>query len=84
MGIRDKIKSRNIVREYTNGEVTIVWQPNKCCSSGICVKMSPKVFCPAQKPWIQPQNSTTEDIIKTVKKCPSEALTYYMNKDKTE
>lgn len=84
MSIRNKIRARNIVRKYTNGEVTIIWQPNKCCSSGICVKMSPKVFCPTQKPWIQPLNSTTEDIITTVEKCPSGALTYYMNRDETK
>ena len=25
--------------EYTNGELTIVWQPEMCQHAGICVKM---------------------------------------------
>lgn len=25
-------------KEYTNGEVTIVWEADKCIHSGICVK----------------------------------------------
>ena len=27
--------------EYTNGELTIVWQPEMCQHAGICVKMLP-------------------------------------------
>ena len=27
--------------EYTNGELTIVWQPELCQHAGICVKMLP-------------------------------------------
>lgn len=73
---------RNIVRKYTNGEVTIVWQPEKCCHSGICVENNPDVFCPEEIPWIKPENSTTQEIIKTVNQCPTEALTYYMNGEK--
>ena len=26
--------------EYTNGELTIVWQPELCQHAGICVKMT--------------------------------------------
>ena len=82
MSVRSKIKDRDIVRHYSNGEVTIVWQPNKCCTSGICVKNNPEVFKASKRPWIQPENSTTEKIIETVKLCPSQALTYYMNNEK--
>lgn len=28
--------------EYTNGELTIVWQPEMCQHAGICVKMLPR------------------------------------------
>ncbi|NJX14547.1 (4Fe-4S)-binding protein [Tamlana crocina] len=27
------------IKEYTNGEVTIVWNPEACIHSGICVKV---------------------------------------------
>lgn len=32
--------------EYTNGELTIVWQPEMCQHAGICVKMLPNVYHP--------------------------------------
>lgn len=44
-------------------------------------KNNPEVFKPKEKPWIHPENSSTEKIIETVKKCPSGALTYYLNKN---
>jgi uncharacterized Fe-S cluster protein YjdI len=70
----------NIKKEYTNGEVTVVWQSGKCIHSGNCVRNNPDVFQPREKPWIKIEGSSTEKIIDTVKKCPSGALTYYENK----
>ncbi|NJM79456.1 MAG: (4Fe-4S)-binding protein [Flavobacterium sp.] len=72
---------KNVTKEYTNGEVTIVWQSAKCIHSGNCVRNNPEVFKPKEKPWIIPENATTEKIITTVEKCPSGALTYYLNKN---
>lgn len=71
---------KDITKEYTNGEVTIVWQSAKCVHSANCVRNNPDVFQPKEKPWIKPEGSTTEKIIDTVKKCPSGALTYFLNK----
>ena len=72
----------NIKKEYTNGEVTIVWQSGKCIHAGNCVKNNPKVFQPKTQPWIKPDADTSDAIIQTVNKCPSGALTFYYNKDK--
>lgn len=69
--------SKDLTKEYTNVEVTIVWQSGKCIHSGNCVKNNPDVFKPKEKPWITPENSTTDKIIATIEKCPSGALTYY-------
>ena len=73
---------KDLTKEYTNGEVTIVWQSVKCIHSANCVKNNPDVFKPKEKPWIVAENSTTEKIIDAVKKCPSGALTYYLNNEK--
>jgi uncharacterized Fe-S cluster protein YjdI len=71
---------KDLKKEYTNGEVTIVWQSAKCIHSANCVHNNPDVFHPKEKPWIRPEASTTEKIIDTVNKCPSGALTYFLNK----
>ena len=69
------------VKEYSNGEVTVVWQAEKCIHSGICVKNSPQVFQPKDKPWVKIDTTSTNEIVNTVKKCPSGALSFYMNNE---
>jgi uncharacterized Fe-S cluster protein YjdI len=71
----------NITKQYTNGEITIVWQSAKCIHSGNCVKNNSDVFRPKEQPWIQPQKSSTEAIKATIQKCPSGALSYFNNAD---
>ncbi len=66
---------KNIKKVYTNGDVTVLWQSAKCIHSGICVKNLPQVFKPKQSPWVQPENASSAEIILTVQKCPSGALT---------
>jgi uncharacterized Fe-S cluster protein YjdI len=66
-------------KEYSNGEVTIVWEAEKCIHSAICVKNSPKVFQPKDRPWVKIDAASTNEIVETVKKCPSGALSFYMN-----
>ena len=74
----------NLRRTYTNGEVTILWNAKKCKHSGNCFTNNPAVFRPAERPWVKPENSTTAEIIETVKKCPSGALTYYLENNPDE
>ncbi len=71
---------KDIKKDYTNGEVTVVWQSGKCIHSGNCVRNNPAVFQPKEKPWIKIEASATNKIIDAVNKCPSGALTYYLNK----
>ena len=61
-------------KEYSNGEITILWQPEKCTHAGICVKTLPKVYNPKDKPWIKIENATSEELIGQVADCPSGAL----------
>ncbi|TSE06122.1 MULTISPECIES: (4Fe-4S)-binding protein [Aquimarina] len=73
--------TNEIRKEYTNGEITIIWKPGKCTHSGICVHTLPKVYHPKDKPWIQPENATTEALKNQISNCPSGALTYKMNQN---
>ncbi len=68
--------------KYTNGEVTVVWKPEICTHSAICFKGLPQVFDPRRTPWIEMDKASTEQIIEQVKKCPSGALSYFMNEEK--
>ncbi len=61
-------------KEYTNGEVTVVWQADKCIHCGYCAKGLPQVFKPREKPWVQIENASSAEITAQVAKCPSGAL----------
>lgn len=64
----------NLTKEYSNGEITVVWQSAKCIHSGNCVKNLSAVFNPREQPWIKINNAESEEIISAVSKCPSGAL----------
>lgn len=69
-------------RKYTNGEITILWQPDSCIHSAVCWRGAtgmPEVFNPKQRPWINMQAAGTAAIIEQVKKCPSGALSFTYN-----
>lgn len=68
-----------ITKQYSNGEVTVIWKPSLCIHSKNCFNGLPSVFNPAKRPWIDAGGSATGDIIKQVNKCPSAALSYFMN-----
>lgn len=64
------------IKEYTNGEVTIIWKPSECIHSGICFRGLKEVFDPKKRPWVTMEGSTTDKIIAQIDKCPSGALSY--------
>lgn len=74
---------KNITKEYSNGEVTIVWKPEICIHSGNCFRGLNEVFDPHKRPWVTPDGITSEKIVDQIKKCPSGALSYYMNQKST-
>jgi uncharacterized Fe-S cluster protein YjdI len=63
-------------KKYSNGEVTIIWEPDLCTHSGNCVRGLKQVFDPKKRPWITVEGASTNDIVEQVKKCPSGALVY--------
>jgi uncharacterized Fe-S cluster protein YjdI len=69
---------KEIVKEYSKADFTIVWKPRKCIHSAICVASLPKVYDPDKKPWIEPEYATIDELKSQIEKCPSRALTYRM------
>lgn len=77
---------KEIVKNYSNGELTVVWKPKLCIHAGECVRRLPEVYDPKAKPWIKAENASTEDLKKQIAACPSGALSYKMaaeSKDET-
>jgi uncharacterized Fe-S cluster protein YjdI len=62
------------MKEYKKEDVIILWDTKKCTHSAVCAKGLPAVFKPKERPWIQVENGSTEEIVNQVLKCPSGAL----------
>jgi uncharacterized Fe-S cluster protein YjdI len=65
-----------ITKRYSNGEVTVVWQPHLCRHSGICARGLPAVFDPRRHPWVELEHADTPTITAQVERCPSGALSW--------
>lgn len=73
--------SDEITKEYTNGEITVVWKPATCIHSKKCWKGLSSVFNPTKKPWVNIAGSPSEVIMKQIDACPTGALSYYINNE---
>lgn len=76
----DRVPDR--VDEYIGKAITIVDNRGVCAHKGACTDNLPRVFIPYDQrkdenaPWIEPDNASIKEIIQTIEKCPSGALSY--------
>ncbi|VAX00935.1 protein of unknown function DUF1271 [hydrothermal vent metagenome] len=61
---------------YVGKKITIHDNRGICAHAGYCTDNLSEVFKMKQEPWIDPDAATAYDIIKTISKCPSGALSY--------
>lgn len=64
------------VQHYTNGEVTVTYDPDVCTHAARCVKGLPAVFNADRNPWIDPSGASAGEIEAQIAKCPSGALKF--------
>ena len=67
------------VHSYINDEITVSWDADTCFHSEVCTKNLSSVFNLKQKPWVNVNGATKEEIIKLIKTCPSGALSYNLS-----
>jgi uncharacterized Fe-S cluster protein YjdI len=44
--------ARGATRAYENGGIRVIWRPDLCAHSGVCVRGFAEVFRPRERPWI--------------------------------
>jgi len=63
-------------KEYTGADITVTFDMRRCVHSRNCYLQLPDVFNPENRPWVQPDNASAEEIAAMVRTCPSGALAY--------
>jgi uncharacterized Fe-S cluster protein YjdI len=66
----------DLIKKYSNGEVTVIWKPTLCQHSGVCARGLPAVFNPRRRPWIELEHADSKTIVAQVEQCPSGALSW--------
>ncbi|MEO8773968.1 MAG: (4Fe-4S)-binding protein [Gelidibacter sp.] len=66
--------------QFSNGDITIIYEPSICINSGRCAKELSDVFRTSVIPWIDLDGAPAQRIIEQVKKCPSGALKFHLDK----
>ncbi len=62
--------------DYVGKKITIHDNRGICAHAGYCTDNLASVFKMKTEPWIDPDGAAVEEIIETIKKCPSGALSY--------
>lgn len=65
---------------FSNGDITIIYEPSVCINSGRCAKELSDVFRTSVIPWIDLDGASAQKIMEQVKKCPSGALKFHLHK----
>ena len=68
---------------YTKDGLTVVWKPELCQHSTNCWKGLNAVFDPRAKPWVNMDGAEEARIIEQVSHCPSGALSYIKNENRS-
>lgn len=63
------------MKKYPKDDIQIIWKSDLCKHAAESAKGLNSVFKPKERPWIQPEGATKEEIIEVVHRCPSSALT---------
>ena len=61
---------------YKGRQITIHDNRGICAHAGVCTDNLKSVFRMGKEPWIDPDGASVEEIIATIAKCPSGALSY--------
>ncbi len=62
--------------DYVGKKITIHDNRGICAHAGYCTDNLATVFRLKKEPWIDPDGAGVDEIIETIKKCPSGALSY--------
>lgn len=73
------------IYSYENDDIKVTWDRKRCIHAEECVHGLNDVFNPNQRPWIQPEKRSADEIADVIERCPTGALHYEIKKgDRSE
>ena len=63
-----------VERVYRNEQIAVFWEPKLCIHTGYCFRGSPQVFKPLERPWVDVNAASADEVAATVMRCPTGAL----------
>jgi len=73
------ISAKDHIYDYAGQEANVHFSKLLCSHAGECGRRALAIFNPAQKPWVQPDNGSIDQIKDVIAACPSGALRMSMS-----
>lgn len=67
------------VKDFAGADITVHYNLLQCASAEHCSEELAAVFRKGEKPWIQPDHGSPQEIMEVIERCPSGALRYTFN-----
>jgi len=65
---------KEIHRYQGDDGLEVTWDKERCIHFAACVHSLPQVFDPEDKPWVQPEAASDDEVARSVNLCPTGAL----------
>jgi uncharacterized Fe-S cluster protein YjdI len=72
--VQQERKRPGVERVYHNDRIAVLWEPKLCIHAGYCFRGQPHVFKPKDRPWVDVNAASPDEIAATVMRCPTGAL----------
>lgn len=74
--MKEKELLANGYRKYSGKDIDVFFNTEICTHSTRCVKGNPEVFDTKRRPWLMPDEASSEEVENVINTCPSGALKY--------
>ena len=72
--VQQERKRPNVERIYSNDQIAVSWEPKLCIHVGACFRSLPQTFKPLERPWVDVNAASPDEMAATVMLCPTGAL----------
>ena len=64
------------IHGYDGEDITVTWDEKRCIHARECVDGLPGVFDPDERPWIDPDEASADEVAEVITQCPTGALQF--------